>query len=162
MAGLMTAAELAVFVTVAAAVVCWAGAEAFRSRTLWTAGAMLMVVHAAVAFGVFYGWSHAVAREATMRQTAALTGLEFAGGIYVNYVFAGVWLGDATWWWVSPRSYATRGRWVSAAIRGFIFFIILNGAVVFADGWARVLGVAAVAAAMGGAWHRRHDEVPGT
>jgi hypothetical protein len=28
-------------------------------------------------------------------------------------------------------------------VHGFIFFIILNGAVIFADGWARVLGAAA-------------------
>jgi hypothetical protein len=33
---------------------------------------------------------------------------------------------------------------VSIAVRGFIFFIIVNGAVIFADGWARVLGAASV------------------
>jgi hypothetical protein len=151
----MTAAELVVFVTVAAAVVCWSAAEVSRSRALWTAGASLMVVHAAAAFGVFYDWSHATARDATMRQTATLTGLEFAGGIYVNYLFLAVWVMDAAWWWLSKPSYESRPRWLAIASRGFIFFIMLNGAVVFADGWARVLGTAAVSAALIGAWQHR-------
>ena len=141
----MAPAELAVFVTVAAAVVCWAAAEALRSRLLWTAGAVLMVVHAVAAFGVFYDWSHDIAREATTRQTATLTGVAFPGGIYVNYAFLAVWLGDAAWWWASERSYESRPRWMSMASRGFIFFIMLNGAVVFADGWARAIGAMAIA-----------------
>ena len=56
-----------------------------------------------------------------------------------------IWLADAAWWWVSPRSRSARSRWVSVAIQGFLFFIILTGAIVFADGWARLLGTAAVA-----------------
>jgi hypothetical protein len=31
---------------------------------------------------------------------------------------------------------------VSFVIRGFLFFIVLNGAIIFADGWARVVGIA--------------------
>ena len=140
----MAVAEAAVFVTVAGSVLAWAAGEGVPSRVAWSLGALLAVAHALLAFAVFYGWSHAVAREATARQTAALTGLAFAGGIYVNYVFLLVWLGDAMWWWVAPRSHAARPGWVSVTIRGFIFFIIVNGAVVFADGLARVLGLAAV------------------
>ena len=141
----MAGLDAAVFITVAAAVACWSAGEALRSRAFWTAGALLMLAHAVLAFGVFYEWSHAVARDLTMRQTAALTGLQFAGGIYINYLFLIVWLGDAVWWWLSPRTHAGRPVWASTAIRGFVFFMMLNGAVVFADGWARVLGVSAVA-----------------
>jgi hypothetical protein len=146
----------AVFVTIAGAVVCWAAGEALRSRIAWSLGALLALVHASVAFAVFYDWSHDAARLATIRQTEALTGITFAGGIYVNYLFLLVWLGDAVWWWVSPRSRAARARAVTLAVHGFIFFIMVNGAVVFADGLARLLGVAAVAVVTV-AWLRRFN-----
>lgn len=161
----MSAAELLVFGTIAVAVITWALAEVFASRLLWSAGAVLTVVHSVVAFVVFYDGSHATARAETMRQTATLTGIEFAGGIYVNYAFLVVWTTDAVWWWMAPHSYAARPKWVSWAVRGFIFFIILNGAVIFADGWARVTGVAAVATVLLNAsmprW-RQWFTVPGT
>ena len=140
----MAALPLLVFGSIAVAVVLWALAEIRTSRTLWTAAAALTVLHSAAAFHAFYGGSHAVARDETARQTAALTGITVTGGIYVNYLFLAVWAGDAAWWWMSPASYVRRPRWLSSAIRGFIFFIILNGALVFADGWARVVGAAAV------------------
>ena len=138
------AAYALVFLTIAGAVICWAIGEALRSRAAWTAGAVLTLVHSVAAFGVFYGWSHETARVMTARQTAEATGIDFGGGIYVNYAFVAVWLLDAIWWCVFPRSYAARPRPVSWAVHGFIFFIMLNGSFVFADGWARLLGVAAV------------------
>ncbi len=137
-------AALLVFVSVAAAVVCWAVGQAFNQRSAWMVGALLMLVHSAAAFVTFYEGRHEVAQIATMQQTRALTGVEFAGGIFVNYLFLAVWIGDAAWWVVAPGSYMTRARTVSYAIRGYIFFIVVNGAVVFADGWARILGAAAV------------------
>lgn len=140
----MPPAELLVFGAVAAAVVCWAVAEVFRHRGLWAAGALLMVVHSIAAFRLFYAGSHEVARAATAQQTATLTGVQFAGGIYINYIFLTIWTADAMWWLTAPRSYAARPRLLSIAVRGFIFFIITNGAVIFADGWARVLGAASV------------------
>jgi hypothetical protein len=134
--------DLAVFASIAIGVVCWALGEARQSRGWWTAGAVLTLIHSIAAFGWFYGWSHDTAQQLTARQTAALTGVTFAGGIYINYLFLLVWLADAGWWWASPRSYVRRPRLLSASIRGFIFFIIINGAVVFADGGARVVGIA--------------------
>jgi hypothetical protein len=150
----MSAAEGAVFATIAGAVVCWAAGEALQSRAAWALGALLALLHALLAFLVFYGWSHEVARVSTMRQTEALTGIRFGGGIYVNYLFLVVWLADAAWWWVSPRSRAARSRAVALAVHGFIFFIMVNGAVVFADGLARLLGGAAVSV-VAVAWLRR-------
>lgn len=150
----MTPLEVLVFGTIAGGVLAWAAAEILASRLWWTAGVLLTVIHSAAAFIVYYGGSHAVAREATLRQTAALTGIPFGGGIYVNYLFLLVWTLDAAWWWYAPRTYHRRARWMSFAIRGFIFFIILNGAVLFADGWARVLGGVAVLSAGIGVWHQ--------
>jgi hypothetical protein len=148
-------AEIAVFYTIAGAVLCWACAEASRSRSLWTAGAILALVHSIAAFVVFYDGSHDTARLQTMWQTEALTGLSFGGGIYVNYAFLLVWLGDAAWWWTSPLTHAMRAPALSWAIRGFLLFIILNGAVVFADGWARVVGIVSISIALFGMWTRR-------
>lgn len=140
----MAGREVAVFWTIAAAVVCWALGEALRSRAWWTAGALLACIHSLAAFGVFYGWSHETARVMTTRQTAALTGVQFDGGIFVNYLFLAVWAADACWSWMRASSYERRPAVVSMAIRGFLFFIIVNGAIVFADGWARVVGMASV------------------
>lgn len=141
----MAAAELLVFGTIALAVGCWAVGEAFRNRACWVLGALLTTVHSVAAFVTIYGGSHDIARRETARQTAALTGLEFTGGIYINYAFLLVWSADAVWWLASPRTYTSRPAPLSWAVRAFIFFIVFNGAVVFADGWARVIGTAAVA-----------------
>jgi len=116
---------------------------------------MLMAIHSTTAFYLFYGGSHAIARELTMRQTAALTGIDFPGGIYVNYAFLAIWTADAAWRIFAPRSYARRPRALTLAVHGFIFFIMVNGAVVFADGWARILGAVAVSAVVL-AWAARH------
>jgi hypothetical protein len=150
----MAAVDLLVYGSVAAAVTAWALARILGSRALWTSAVVLMVLHSIAAFITVYDGSHVIAETATRQQTAALTGIEFGGGIYINYVFLLVWAADVTWWWVAPRSYVLRPRWVSWSVHGFIFFIILNGAVIFADGWARVLGAVSVASVIAGAWHR--------
>jgi hypothetical protein len=151
----MQAVEVAVFYTIAGAVLCWGLAEALASRGFWTGGALLALVHSAAAFAWLYGGSHETARFETARQTAVLTGIEFSGGIYLNYLFLLLWLGDASWWWIAPSSYRTRPRPLALAVRGFIFFIIVNGAVIFADGWARVVGIVALLLAGLGAFLRR-------
>jgi hypothetical protein len=130
-----------VFVTISLSVLCWAAGEVLQSRGWWTAGAVLALIHSAAAFGLFYDWNHETARTLTAEQTAALTGIRFSGGIYVNYVFLAVWFADAAWWWMSTRSYHRRAPAISLLVRGFIFFIIVNGAIVFADGWARAVGL---------------------
>jgi hypothetical protein len=150
----MFAVEIAVFYTIAAAVLCWAAAEALGSRAFWTAGAVLALCHSVVAFMVFYDGSHDIAQIKTTQQTAALTGVVFSGGIYVNYLFLLLWLGDAAWWWAAPASHRAQPRRLALAVRGFIFFVIVNGAVIFADGWARLVGLVALVVAAVGGWRR--------
>jgi hypothetical protein len=50
------------------------------------------------------------------------------------------------WWWLLPASFRARPRALDAAVRLFLLFIFVNGAVVFADGAIRLLGIAAVLA----------------
>jgi hypothetical protein len=137
--------EVAVFGTIAGSVAAWAAAEWLHSRALWTVGAALAVSHSAAAFAAFHDWSHERAMIATAQQTAALTGLDWGGGLFFNYAFLLVWVADVSWWWIARRSYDERPRAIDVGIRGFLFFMFVNGAIVFADGVMRVIGIVAVA-----------------
>jgi hypothetical protein len=107
------------------------------ARLAWTAGCLTFLAHVVCAFHFYHAWSHDAAYLATARDTAALFGLDWGGGLYFNYGFTLVWIADVVWWWVRPASYETRPRWVSAAVYGFFAFMAFNGAVVFASGPTR-------------------------
>ena len=163
---------LPLYATIWLAMALFAGAEVARSRTpserrppAWAwwasaAGLTLAIVHTLLAFAVVHRWSHAAAVETTAVQTAAVYGVAFAGGVYVNYVFLGAWLADVWWWRASPGA---RPRVLVAALRAFYLLIIVNAAVVFAAGWRRAAGlaiVAALVAAWAGAVRPRASSVP--
>jgi len=149
--------------TIALAIVAWSSAEWLKrrgprdvdmpARTMWTAGVLLLGAHTLAAFHFVHGWSHQAAAAETARQTAALTGLSWSGGLFVNYAFLAVWAADAAWWWAAPASYRARIRAVDTGIFIFFVFMFVNGAIVFADGAMRVLGAAAVAVALW-SWYR--------
>jgi hypothetical protein len=113
------------------------------SRVSWTAGCLAYLLHVACAFEYYHYWSHATAYEATARQTADVIGLNWGGGLYLNYVFTLVWFVDVLWWWTSMQSYLARPRPIEWAVQGFLGFIAFNGTVVFAAGFGRWLGIAA-------------------
>ncbi|MCC6540515.1 MAG: hypothetical protein IT162_23405 [Bryobacterales bacterium] len=130
--------------TVRASAVCYVAALAgLGARAMWTAGCALFLAHVAAAFHFHHRWSHAAAVAETARQTEALFGVSSGFGLWFNYVFAAVWLADVVWWWGAPERYASRPRWMSAAVHGFMAFMFFNGAVVFASGPTRWLGLAA-------------------
>ena len=80
----------------------------------------------------------------TARQTAALTGLNWGGGLYVNYAFIALWVGDAMLWWRDRSSYERRSAaWRDALLAIFVFMFV-NGGIVFAHGPARAVGLIAV------------------
>lgn len=151
----MAAGEFLMRATISLGVAAYAAAEflwfrhrleAFRLRTvLWTGAAALFLLHSALAFHVRHGWSHEAAVRQTAAQTAAVTGLNWGGGVFVNYAFLVLWVADVTWLLAAPRSYLRRPRFVNTAISAFFLFIVFNGAVVFARGPAQVVGVAATA-----------------
>jgi hypothetical protein len=108
----------------------------------WAAGIALCATHFALAFEVRHGWSHAAAIRATAAQTAAVYGIDWGGGFWVNYVFLAVWAVDA-WHW-RARAGARRSAAVTWALRAFYCVILLNAAVIFAAGWRRAIGAVIV------------------
>lgn len=145
--------DLAVRGSVAAATLSWAAAEWCRwrrpdhgaqARALWTAGAALMIVHALAVFHYIHHWSQNAALEHTARQTASLTGLHWGGGLYVNYAFIALWLGDALLWWRDRSAHERRSPASRDAMLAIFLFMFINAGIVFAHGPARLAGLVAV------------------
>jgi hypothetical protein len=108
------------------------------SRVAWTAGCGFYLAHFICAFTYFFHWSHAEAYAFTARTTAEVVGLDWGGGLYINYVFTLVWLADVCWWWTDRP----RPRWIGWAVHLFMGFIAFNATVVFATGFSRWFGIA--------------------
>jgi len=118
-----------------------------EARLLWTIGCLLVLSHVAAAFHYFHGWSHAHAYLETARQTRERFGLDWGGGLYFNYLFTFAWAADAAyWWWAGLDAYDRRPRRVGVALHAFFAFMAFNGAVVFATGATRWVGVGATVA----------------
>jgi hypothetical protein len=89
----MTAGEILTHWTVRIAIALYVAGLALRgyspkwSRLAWTGGCGFYLLHVACAFEYYHHWSHANAYAATARQTAAVVGLDWGGGLYVNYAF---------------------------------------------------------------------------
>jgi hypothetical protein len=128
-----------------------------RARVAWSVGALACVAHIALAMHFQHRWSHAAAYAEIARQTHEMIGLDWGGGIYINYLFALVWLADAAWWWIAPAMRAARGKWLSWLTHGFLAFIIFNATIVFKTGptrWTAAAGCLVVVALAGLAMHR--------
>ena len=115
------------------------------------AGLVACVMHILIAMAHRHHWSHDAAVLETARQTAAVYGLAWGGGVYVNYLFVGVWLAQLAWWRIAPRHLNQRPTWVVWVERVFYLVIIVNAAVIFAEPDRRLAG-AAVTAALIAAW----------
>ena len=123
------------------------------ARPVWLLGAACYLAHVAVTFATHHDWSHAAASAYTAAQTDALFGLASGAGLWVNYGFTLLWIGEGLWWQLAPAGYARRAPAWTLAVRGAFLFMIVNGAVVFVSGPRRLLGLAVVAALIL-AWRR--------
>jgi hypothetical protein len=113
------------------------------SRVAWTVGCVAYLLHVACAFEYYHHWSNAEAYEATARQSADVVGLDWGGGLYINYAFTFLWLADVGWWWIDMEGYLARPRLIEWVVQGFLGFIAFNATVVFATGFSRWFGSAA-------------------
>ena len=110
-------------------------------RLVWLTGAVLLVVHLLAAFHFKHGWSHVAAYSDTARQTREVTGLDWGGGVYLNYLLVIVWLADAasrlgTIPVVMPPA-------LHRALTTFYAFMWFNAAVVFVRSPMRWIGALA-------------------
>jgi hypothetical protein len=111
-------------------------------RWIWTAGCVLFLAHVACAFQFTHGWSHTHAWDHTAAETKRLMGFAFGDGIYFSYFFLILWVVDVVCLWVV----VARPWWLILPTYLFIFFIALNGAIVFEDGPTRPVGMVVIAA----------------
>jgi hypothetical protein len=95
------------------------------ARVVYTAGLTTYLLHVWAAFEYFYSWSHAIAYSETERQTAALFGVDWGGGIYLNYLFTVVWAVDCALWWLRPTQW-----YPQIAVQSFLVFMVVNGTIV--------------------------------
>ena len=119
-------------------------------------GAILLAIHIVLAMAVRHGWSHTAALEETARQTNDVFGLNWGGGVYVNYLFAVVWISELFVWRQWPEGYASRPDWIKWSLRAFYFVMIVSADVVFATGWRRLMGAGILAVLMT-SWIKRPD-----
>ncbi len=120
------------------------GGNAGGGRLAFSLGCLAYLLHVAAAFHWYHAWSHAAAYADTADQTAALVGLAWGGGLWINYAFTALWIGESAWWWAAPASYRERRRGIQLTVRAVFLFMIVNGAVVFVDGPTRWVGLAIV------------------
>jgi len=145
----ITPASPLVALTIWAALFLYAAGESGRTRRppaswarpVWLLGAAAYLAHVAAAFAIHHDWSHAAAYAYTAARTDAFIGLSWGGGLWVNYAFTAIWIGEGLWWQLRPARYARRpGIW-TPIIRGMFLFMIVNGAVIFVAGPRRLLGI---------------------
>jgi hypothetical protein len=124
----------------------WISGNSRRARVFWAVGCGFYVAHVIAAFQFHYQWSHAVAVRETARQTEAMFGWNDGSGIYWNYAFTAVWVGDVLFG-------GNKKPWLAWCVHGFLGFMFLNGAIVFASPAMRWATTAA-AIALGAHWWR--------
>lgn len=118
----------------------WDGA----ARLAWTVACISLLAHVACAFHFYHAWSHQAAYLDTARQTADVFGLDWGGGLYVNYALVVCWVADVGWWWLRGHDAYRRRPWPLVAVwHAFLFFIVFNATVVFENGLVRWAGLCA-------------------
>ena len=111
-------------------------------RLAWTTGCAALVAHLICAFNFYHGWSQESAYLETARQTDAVVGINWGGGLFINYAVASLWIADVAWWWFAGVSAYRRRPWMLTLIwHSFLIFIIFNATVVFKDGLTRWIGL---------------------
>jgi hypothetical protein len=111
------------------------------ARIFWTFGCAALLAHIAAAFQFYHGWSHTAAYAETALQTSRVYGLNWGGGLYINYILMIGWIADVFWWWRGIDQYRNRARVITLIWHAFLFFIFFNATVVFARGMIRWVGL---------------------
>ncbi len=114
------------------------------ARLAWTIACVGLIAHVACAFHFYHQWSHVAAYRDTARQTGEVFGLNWGGGLYLNYAVLIAWFLDVGWWWLRGLDAYRRRPWfLNAAWHLFLLFIIFNATVIFETGLVRWAGLCA-------------------
>lgn len=105
------------------------------ARQAWSFGWAAYLVHLAMAFHFYHGWSHADAVE-HVREASG-----FGEGIFVSHLFTLLWTVDVVWWQHRPMNYAGRSPWIDRVLHAFMLFMWFNGTVVYETGPIRWAGL---------------------
>jgi hypothetical protein len=114
----------------------------------WMLGAVVQLLHVAVALDRVHHWSLASAYRETERQAGV------GAGVVVNFLFVLVWLADAVWLTAFPIRYGRRPGGFGWSVHGFLAFVLFNATVVYGSPGIRWLGVASFAL-LAWEWGRR-------
>lgn len=132
---LLGTARLALFLYALSLALDWHGHRRV-SRLATTAGFAVFAAHVWLALR-FHQFSHAAAYEYTRSQTLDATGFDSGAGLWANYSFVVGWAAVVARGWrraaPSPLDFA---------LHGFLGFMAVNGAVVFAPSPSRYFGAA--------------------
>jgi len=104
---------------------------------LWALATVFFTAHVIAAFAEVHDWSHVAALSHTADVTAEHTGVRMGGGLYLNYLFTLVCVAEAIWMFCWPASHKLRPGQIGIAIGCFTIFMIVNGAIIFANGPVR-------------------------
>ena len=124
-------------------------------RLAATAGFVVFLAHMWLALR-FHQFSHAAAYEFTRAQSLDATGFDSGAGLWANYAFVVGWAAVVARSW--RRAVPSRPDF---ALHGFLGFMAVNGAVVFAPspacyfGAATLVGLVAATAGLGLVTRRR-------
>lgn len=113
-----------------------AGRRGALAGRLHLAGALLMIAHLVAAMSVVHHWSHEAAARATAAQTARVFGVDWGGGLWVNYAFIAGWVAYGWRLAIAPDA-ASPWRW---GFRAWTLIMVANGAIVFAAPDRRTAG----------------------
>lgn len=114
------------------------------ARLAWTAGCAVYLLHVGLAFHFLHGWSHSAAVAHTARRTYEVVGINWGGGIYINYAFTVLWVADVAWWWIRAARHETTPAAAYWSVHAVFAFMFLNATVVFGPPfWKWIVAAAA-------------------
>lgn len=101
------------------------------ARWAWTAGCAIYLLHVGLAFHFLHGWSHAAAVAHTARRTFEVVGVNWGGGIYINYAFTVLWVANVVWWWIRAARHEPTPAALYWSVHAVFAFMMVNATVVF-------------------------------
>ncbi len=139
------AGEYLMLWTVRASVACYvialwrwlfvAGDDGRIYSGFWFASWLLCVIHVICAFHFRHQWNHDKAIQHTADMTERVVGLNWGGGLYINYVFLLCWGCSAISGLLRRESNLTATHWLTLSLHVFVAFMMFNATAIFGPVW---------------------------